>query len=344
MNPRTGGPKSFNTIKRSHREDRRQRRRQARMVLLGVIAMLLLLALTGLIFLICQVVTLLGAGTPNEPDGNDPSTPAITYQMLSKSYADVYAGELIVVRQPSQAYHFPAVESLQSIIEGRQKINGSPVYIVPNVNNPPKLQPAAAAAFNNMMAQYYSLAGGTPLTAYKAYRTYEQQEGHKTPAGYSEHHTGLLIAITNDEKVSALDLTRHSWLLENCHSYGFIQRYPSAKAGTTGINYDYSEAFRYVGIPHASYIAANGLCLEEYINLLRDNHTSTGGSDGKHLAIDVNKDNIADYEVYYVLAKTGEDALTAVPVPIGYDYTVSGDNSGGFIVTVTLKPAQNPAA
>ena len=39
------------------------------------------------------------------------------------------------------------------------------------------------------------------------------------------------------------------------------------------------------------------------------------------------------YEIYYVKAADGE--TTEVPVPVDCDYTVSGDNIGGFIVTIT---------
>ena len=41
------------------------------------------------------------------------------------------------------------------------------------------------------------------------------------------------------------------------------------------------------------------------------------------------------YEIYYVPA-SGMDT-TEVPVPIENTYTISGDNQGGFIVTVLLK-------
>ena len=38
------------------------------------------------------------------------------------------------------------------------------------------------------------------------------------------------------------------------------------------------------------------------------------------------------YEVYFVPATPG---TTRVPVPVGYDYTLSGDGESGFIVTVS---------
>ena len=38
-------------------------------------------------------------------------------------------------------------------------------------------------------------------------------------------------------------------------------------------------------------------------------------------------------EIYYVKAADGE--TTEIPGPVDCDYTVSGDNIGGFIVTIT---------
>ena len=76
--------------------------------------------------------------------------------------------------------------------------------------------------------------------------------------------------------------------------------------------------------------------VEDAVELLRTNHTSTTGSDGAHLKIDTNGDGSADYEVYYVPANNQPGVLTTLPLPTNFAYTVSGDNIGGFIVTVDL--------
>ena len=55
----------------------------------------------------------------------------------------------------------------------------------------------------------------------------------------------------------------------HCHKFGFILRYPSDKEEITEINYE-PWHFRYVGIPAATYIMENGLCLEEFVLQLQD--------------------------------------------------------------------------
>ena len=155
-------------------------------------------------------------------------------------------------------------------------------------------------------------------------------------AGYSEHHTGLLVSLSESHSSYNLRLEDHSLLFEMCHEYGFIQRYPAGKSTLTGVS-NYGECLRYVGVAHATYIYQNGLCLEEYVELIRKNHVSATGTDGKHLLIDTDQDGTANYAVYYVPKNDSSD-LTSIPVPNGIESTVSGDNIGGFIVTVTLNP------
>lgn len=56
----------------------------------------------------------------------------------------------------------------------------------------------------------------------------------------------------------------YSWLAENSHEYGFIQRYPDDKTEITGISYE-PWHYRYVGEDVASEIYEEEICLEEYI-------------------------------------------------------------------------------
>ncbi|NLB43301.1 MAG: peptidase M15, partial [Clostridiales bacterium] len=91
------------------------------------------------------------------------------------------------------------------------------------------------------------------------------------------------------------------------------------KRSKTGIEYE-PWHFRYIGKPH-SYIATEyNMCLEEYVDYLKEfqfgeKHLRVRDGDGKR------------YEIYYT------DKLD-VPVPSGKQYKVSGNNVDGFIITV----------
>lgn len=74
-----------------------------------------------------------------------------------------------------------------------------------------------------------------------------------------------------------------------------------------------------VGLPHAPLMTKLGLCLEEYIDFLRQYPR-----EGEHLYTEW--DGQA-YEVYFCQAET-------MYVPDGSSYTLSGNNVDGFIVSV----------
>jgi hypothetical protein len=72
----------------------------------------------------------------------------------------------------------------------------------------------------------------------------------------------------------------------------------------------------------------NNLCLEEYIALIRDQHSydkaplSVTGADG------------TSYTIYYIPASV-EKTVTTIYHPEATSYEISGNNVDGFIVTVT---------
>lgn len=115
-----------------------------------------------------------------------------------------------------------------------------------------------------------------------------------------------------------------AWIYENAHKYGFILRYPNSCKDHTGLDGSKRIHLRYVGEVHATYIYENNICLETYLETLRNQHNSVDKT------LTVNTEN-GSYEVYYI-KHTGNP--TKVPVPKGCEYTISGDNMNGFIVTV----------
>ena len=129
----------------------------------------------------------------------------------------------------------------------------------------------------------------------------------------SEHHTGLAVdlAIYNVEDGSSADFDgkgEYEWFLKNAHRFGFILRYPKEKESITGIGYE-PWHFRFVGLPHSYYIEENGLCLEEYIELLQSK------TEAKGLEISVGKKT---YKVWHSKKEPKNCSF-------------SGDNCGGYI-------------
>ncbi len=90
--------------------------------------------------------------------------------------------------------------------------------------------------------------------------------------GTGEHETGLAVDIVS-ENYQMLDegqekTQEQKWLIDNSYKYGFALRYPTDKKEITMINYE-PWHYRYVGIENATYMKEHDMCLEEYIDYLK---------------------------------------------------------------------------
>lgn len=309
-----------------------KRQRAARMILLAIIAVAILLVITLVAFLICSVVHSITSKQPD--DGQTPVVPPVSneivYTSATVANADVHKGDLILVSEERNLqYVFPSVESLILIEDIRKDQNGNRPYQTRVLREDEKLMPDAAYAVNQMLTDFYLKFGDSSLILMDTHRSQKDQETlSKTPVGFSEHHTGLVFTIRTynsaNKHVPLSQNVASNWIYENCHKYGIVCRYPADKVDATNISsYDY--CFRYVGVPHATYMKRHNLCLEEYLDLLKASY-----SNGTML--DVAGDDGAAYKVYYVSASA--DELTTLTVPQNCKYTVSGDNGAGFIVTI----------
>ncbi len=148
-----------------------------------------------------------------------------------------------------------------------------------------------AYAGNNMISEantaFYDLCksaeqDGLTLIVNSSYRSYENQvntyrsiknakgerEADKTAArpGHSEHQTGLSVDVFEKNNQSTLtfkDSEAYSWLKENAHNYGFIERYPEGKENITGYNPE-AWHWRYVGTEVAKIIHDENITFDEY--------------------------------------------------------------------------------
>ena len=81
-------------------------------------------------------------------------------------------------------------------------------------------------------------------------------------------------AVAVDEQQNNADTSKcsrddvYNLLLDNSYKYGFIQRYPSGKTSITGVANE-PWHYRYVGKKAAEEIHQSGMCLEEYVENLK---------------------------------------------------------------------------
>lgn len=274
------------------------------------------------------------AGTAAEPSapGQGAVVQADAYRRIE---GNVHTGELILVSNASP-FVFPEEQALSSVLEGKNSC-----YFVRD--STVLLAPAALEALNRMMADFAAQGGPKTVNVVAGHRTREFQQHlfdqsaerngpehaqrYVSQPGGSEHHTGYALDFSlyfPDGTSGTFDGTgKYRWIAEHAAEYGFTLRYPEDKEAVTGIAPE-SWHYRYVGTPHAAEMAARGLCLEEYLEFLRQYPW-----EGEHLYTEAAGQA---WEVYFCPA----DALT---VPLDAPWTVSGDNTGGFIVTVPRQSA-----
>ncbi len=164
---------------------------------------------------------------------------------------------------------------------------------------------------------------------YKKWYGQDYADSYVSDPGHSEHHTGYAVdmAVYTDDGVS-LTFDKHedfSWFTHAAHEFGFILRYPEYKKDITKIAYE-PWHFRYVGKPHAYYMYANDLCLEEYTEFIKQYTYSEDGE--THLKFRDNEEQA--WEVYYIPASDEENTLLYVPTE--REYTLSGNNVDGFVI------------
>lgn len=138
------------------------------------------------------------------------------------------------------------------------------------------LEPVICSAYRT--SNYQKILFNNKVKEYKR-KGYSQTEAEEqasywvTIPGTSEHEIGLAVDIVSED-YQTLDKNQENtkvqkWLMEHCYEYGFILRYPTDKKDITKINYE-PWHYRYVGVENAMLIKEKGLCLEEYIEFLKE--------------------------------------------------------------------------
>lgn len=180
----------------------------------------------------------------------------------------------------------------------------------------------AVEALNRLMTDYNEATDLSDFVVYGTTDTYTDI-GSSCPRYFPERATGntvdlALLGVGSYLEFDGLDA--EGWVVENCAKYGFIVRYPEGKSEYTGESYC-PWHLRYVGRVHASIMAEKNMCLEEYIDFLKDYKVDTPY---------IHNVNGYDY-VLYSIESAGE--MTPAKVPVGGNYDLSGDNKGTYIIS-----------
>lgn len=184
------------------------------------------------------------------------------------------------------------------------------------------LKEDAADALCRMMKDYHKATELNDFIVYGTNDTFTDY-GSCCPRKFAESATGYTVdlALNTSYGTIAFDgLDAEGWIVENCHKYGFIVRYPEGKADKTGESYC-PWHLRYVGSLHAAIMKDKDMCLEEYVEYM------SGFTYDEPFECTLN----GSAKVIY--GQKAQEGGTKLRVPLAGSYEVSGDNIGTFIIT-----------
>lgn len=251
----------------------------------------------------------------------------IEYTTQSVELVNVNKGDLVLVNSLHQYKFLEGDITPTTLYNNRENC-----YSVSD--NVISLDTNTITKLNEFMRGFTNAQYNEDICVIGGYRTLQEQNDKyqsgtsKFQGGYSDYNAGRSFDIGIFPKGSSSNYYKpdgiYSWIDENAANYGFILRFPKEKEALTGEN-GRTYTYRYVGVPHATYIKQNNLCLEEYIEQIKS-YTSTSP-----LSV---LSGTNQYAIYYVQAN--QNGATDVPVPSNRTYSISGNNVDGFIVTVTV--------
>lgn len=180
----------------------------------------------------------------------------------------------------------------------------------------------AAEALNSMMEDY---ANQTALADFIVYGTTDTFTGENSycPKAFEESESGYCVDLALNAYGSVLSYDGYDeegWVVDNCWKYGFIVRYPSGKKDKTGNDYC-PWHLRYVGEMHSAIMAKKDMCLEEYVDFLK-NYTF---DEPYSLTF-----NGKSYQIYSV---TENEGVYKTRIPVSGNYEITGDNKDTFFIT-----------
>lgn len=292
----------------------------------GALIIIILLMLVSTLFIKNIIFSNESGGTVIVPSNTG------EYEKISLTSADIHRGELVLVNNKI-SYAFDEKLDLITVYESKSSnynIKDTSISLTKNT----------MTAMNDMLDDFYEKKNDSKINVISGHRTFEYQknllaariesQGEEEAAvwvaspGGSEHHTGLAVdfSIFNRDDGSSEPYEgkgKYAWINENSYKYGFIVRYNEDKKDITGIAYE-PWHFRYIGLPHSYLVTKNKLAYEEYIDFLKDYEQGK-----KHIEVDFQG---STYEIYY----TKENDVL---VPKDEEFSISGNNVDGFIITIT---------
>ena len=227
----------------------------------------------------------------------------------------LYSGNLLALNHANRYNGDPQVFSMQECETRPKTDNNTNAYTVSNKTTTFATQ-ETIDAFNKLVKDFYAKTKNDNIKVVKAYNP---DAADTQDALFSAGTTLQLEYFVVDEAGNASgsevfsSTGDYAWVYNNAAKYGFVNVTVDGKA---------SAIFRFVGIEHATAMVSRKLSVDAYIEWLKANTSPEAPL--------ASKSGNRNYAIYYIAANGNH------VVPAKYEYTVSGNNTDGFIITVKL--------
>lgn len=290
-----------------------------RLVAMILCATAVLLAIALVTLMIASIATALKNKAPTEPEENESGSNKIPSGYTTTTFEGLYStsqGNLLLI-DADHAYEgtpevilFDGHESRPKDAENKNVYSIGGRYDLSATNE-------TVVAFNAMVEAFYAASSDNNLYIASAYNknAANQKAGFEMGTTIELKYYVYYNNANDNELASIYGVETYEWIYKNAAAYGFVQ--VSAEEGSENI-------FRYVGAAHATYMKSQNKTLAEYLELLQ----TRGYRSPLNVTVTTPDGKSAAYSVYYLSAT--EEAV----VPTKNSYTVSGNNMGGYIVTV----------
>ena len=305
--------------------------RKKRITFICICATLALIAIMLIILVIFGVASLVSTKAENDTESSQ-SQFSIGETVASSLGEDaIYIGDLIKL---DMTHRYKGIDSAiitrNAPSRPKTQTNGNIYSILAaktDEDSDLRATPEAIDAFNLMMKDFYAAKADDNICITKAYTQDTKETVNPIFTSGSALELGYYFDYSADptDVRSIYGVEKYNWIYSNAYKYGFVNVKVSAIADDTSGTSN-SSVFRYVGVAHATYIKTKKIDFDTYLDQLR---TATPDAP---ILIKIGKTTYASYFV----AAAGEHL-----VPANYDYTVSGNNYDGYIITAIINPGQS---
>ncbi len=300
----------------------REMQKKKRVTFYTICVTFALLAATLIFLLVTLVAISMGNAKDKSTEDDEPVNIGPT-EIITLDSTEIYSGNLLLLDNEHSFKGNAEVILMSSEDKERPQTDmGTNAYTIGETNRFSGTEDAVDA-LNNMIKDFYKSVRDDNIyisNAYDTERVDTQDAIYASGTAFELKYYSAAADKNWSKKDSIYGVSTYNWIYNNAHKYGFV-----VVNGVNGVDENGKEigssVFRYIGIPNATAAKSSKQSFDAYLEALKATTPEAPIS---------TKVGTVRYAIYYISASAEHK------VPTDYEYTVSGNNTDGYIITVDL--------